>query len=374
MVYRPLFKILIFTLLLGLSLSSSAADLSHRCADALKNLVHKYQTKNQPGIYREVSFEVPGKITVTRILPTPLMEPRLKELLDFAQENKIVVMRGDASPLANQNTMYIGLSDDAMASPAAMVASLERSMHNLFGVPVNTTHLPADAQKMVEQMTLKYKTKFVKENSDQGLSYINKNKIAVNAHPGQLRVNSVVFHEITHNTLDRKILEAFNPEKMIQPSVGTRVTQKLTTTMAGREMKISGKNGPLSLPWPINEYKSYRSDEIEASIREFAQMRKDGLDTDLVKMEIRRFIEVQQGQIEALLKVPGELKISVGEAVPELLAGRKQRRIVSALGSEVNVELLVPLNLTWSEERAFIEATLSQRLKSIQSFARHLTK
>jgi hypothetical protein len=136
----------------------------------------------------------------------------------------------------------------------------------------------------------------------------------------------VVAHEITHSTTDRKIREAFNPQLMIKTPGAERVPQSLTEALSGREMRFKGKNGkPLKLPHTISGYERfYRSDEVEAHLRELAQAKKDGLDLENTLTEINSFIDTQEVQINALLKKKSEeLSIITEEAENELMAGPK---------------------------------------------------
>ena len=324
---------------------------------------------------REVNFELKpikpntASLTVTKILPTESMSPRLKELFAFTTANKIVVTKGHHPQLTN----HIGVSDEALKSELALTEHLERSLIGIFDAPLNANKLPAQSRLMVEQMKAKHKTKFINEKNIHGISYSYQNQIGIKTrHIDNLRVNGAVTHEITHNTTDRKVQEAFNPKLMVHAPGTTRLTHGLTTALAGREMRFKSKFGKkLSMPHPIGDdyEKFYRADEVEAHIRELAQSKKDQLDLGTTLGEVNAFMDAQEKQLKSLLKNQGDdLKIVTEKAENELLAGRKQRRLITSTDVDFNLFILVPKDLSRSEEVKFIRDTLTNRLKTLESY------
>jgi hypothetical protein len=335
---------------------------------------------------REVSFEVPVRdnfggttdVEVTRILADRNASPHLKDLFSFMEKNNIVLTKGNVPELAGQNSIYIGVAGEALSNEQNLVDKIERSLADYFAVPLNGNKLPAQSRKLVDQMRAKFKTNFIAEDSEQGKSYIYNNTVGIKTrHIENLRVNQVVSHEITHNTTDRKVLEAFNPKLASTSGEGTRISQPFTTTLAGREMSFKGKSGlSLNLPTPVKEYnKYYRSDEIEAHIRELAQAKSDGLDLERTLSEAKGFIDAQEIQLNALLKSkPENLSVITEEVEENLLAGRKQRRTVTSPDVNFNLYVLVPTGISRSEELAFVESTLRKRLETLESYRRAIKK
>jgi hypothetical protein len=311
-----------------------------------------------------VPFSVSGS-SYLRITPMKPSSPRLRELLDFAHDNRIVLVK-DVAPESTAVTNYVKISSEALTSEKTFIDQLESSIKNYVDAPLNIEKLPKASQKSVQKMKENFQTKFINEAEDQGASHIYQNKIGIKLrHPDNLRVNAIVNHEITHNTTDRHIFAAFNSDK------------SLTAALAGREMRFRSKAGKqMPLPNEISGYnRFYRSDEIEAVLKEMAKAKHDGLSTDMNRKQILSFIDSQKSQIHALIKNSGkEFKITVEAIEPALGSGRRQRRVVTTPEANFSTEILVPRGLKLHEEREFIMKTFQERLKTIDDYRKRIEK
>ena len=317
-----------------------------------------------------VTFQHSSGMPVTRIVSSGVTDQRLRELLEFAKDNNIVVTKGPA-PLSTGKTSFISVSGDALASESALADQLERSLVDYFETPLNFEKLPLQSQRLVQKMKENFGTKFIREQDAHGMSYENRNMIGIKTrHPDNLRVSGVVNHEITHNTTDRKIYEAFNPKP-------GKLAQPLTESLAGRAMNFRPKPGKrMSLPQAIDGYDRYMcSDEVEANLREMAQARKDGLTVETQLKTMNAFMDSQEMKIRSLLKNHGnDFEISHGDAVDELKAGRRQQRIVTTKEADYFIEVLVPKGLSPAEERAFVKSVLEKRIETFESYRKNSLK
>lgn len=341
-------------------------------AQSAENCFLRSYVESNSAPFREVSFSVPPTgMTVSRILPTASMNPRLRELFDFMKSNSIpiVPIRGPVPPLAGEGTIYISVGSDALVSEAAMTEQLKNSLRSFFDAPVNYERLPAQSLHLVQRMRENFQTRFINEASGGGVSYGQRNMIGINArHTENLRVNSAVSHEITHNTTDRKIFEAFNPTP-------GRLAQPLTPRLAGRGISFRPKSGKsLELPSSLKAYEGFMSsDEVEAMLREMAQAKKDGLSNATAVIHINQFLDAQERNIRLLLRNnQRDLQVTTGEIIEELGAGRRQQRVVWASDSDFTVEMLVPRNLTGPEEKVFIGQALEDRLATFEQYRKSI--
>ncbi len=314
--------------------------------------------------FREVSFPVPPTgVVVNRVLPTPSTNPQLRELFDFMKENRIVLTRGPVPPLAGEGTVYISVGTEALASEAAMTAQIRNSLRDYLRTPVNYDRLPAQSRALFERMRENFNTRFVSETEISGRSYANRNMIGVNArHADNLRVNAAVIHEITHNTTDRKVFEAFNP----RPG---RLSEPLTPALAGRSMNFQAKSGrTMELPSSLEAYNRFMgSDEIEAMLRE-------GLSNANSITEINQFMDAQERNINVILRNKSQdLQIAPGEIIGELRAGRRQQRIITTPDANFQIEMLVPVGLSPAAEREFVGRVLQDRLVTFQQYRRSVS-
>lgn len=359
---------------------STHVEAADNCVQkGLRSLLDKYEQSSSASFpLREVTFEVqvpnhlrqPSPLAVTRFLPAESMSPRLKELFAFTKENKIVITKGTLPQLASQNTTYIGIPPEALISEQALTVHLEKALVDYYNVPLNTERLPAQSLKLVTNMREKYNTRFISENEVHGQSFTMQNKIGIKTrHIDNLRVNGVTSHEITHNTTDRKVLEAFNPDLMKETPRVKRVHQPLTMTLSGREMNFEAKTGKKMQGLDPTYQKKYDSDEIEAHIRELAQGTKDNLDPEYTLKMIYSFIDSQEAQLKTLLKNNArDMSVVTAEAAPELLAGRLQRRLVTSKEADFDLFVLVPKNLSHTQEVKYIEETIAKRLETIRAY------
>lgn len=322
---------------------------------------------------REVTFLVPQPgshgITVTRILSTPTTRPRLKELLDFTAQNRIIVTKGNTPEIVSDSTSYITVSESAMRSEETLTNAIEAALISHTNVPLNLERLPEQSRRLVLAMREKHHTTFIHSRTDQGFSLHQENTVAIKTrHVDNLRVNDVVVHEITHTTTDRKVIEAFNP-------VPGRDPQPLTEALAGREMSFKSKPGK-NLNHPIEGYERYyRSDEIEAHMREMAQAKKDGQDLTKQLQDTNAFITAEETHIRALMKNNGnDLTVVHGDVEEALKSGRRQRRIVTSPDGEFEISMLVPKNLDRAGEREFVTATLRRRLETLSGYRTNLQR
>ncbi len=328
----------------------------------LRNYIERSSTP-----FREVSFQIPPHgVTVTRVLPTVMTNPRLTELFDFMRENRIVLTKGPVPAGVGEGTTYITVGTDALASETLLFEHLNAKLITHFdNAPVNFERLPAQSQRLVQRMRENFNTRFIYEGEISGRSYGNRNMIGVNArHPDNLRVNAAVSHEITHNTTDRKIFESFNP-------VAGRVVQPLTPNLAGRSMNFRAKSGSsMDLPSSLSAYDKFMgSDEIEAMLREMAQAKKDGLSNATSLIHLNQFLDFQEQNIRLLLRNnQQDFKFTPGEIIDELRAGRRQQRIVTIPDANFQIEVLVPTGLSSAQERAFIQRVLQERLTTFQGY------
>ena len=330
-------------------------------------------SKNIPT--REVLFAVPvpgdSSITVTRLLSSPASSPRLKELFAFTGENRIILTKGDAPrmPGEDQATTYIGIPESAMRSEEALTNHIEVALISYTNVPLNLERIPEQSRRLVLQMREKHNTTFIHARDDQGFSLDKQNTVGIKTrHVDNLRVNDVVIHEITHTTTDRKVIEAFNP-------VEGRVPSPFTEALAGREMSFKSKFGK-SLNHKIEGYeKYYRSDEVEAHLREMAQAKLDGQDLTKQLQDTNKFINSEEAHIRSLLKNNGnDLTVVHGDAEDALRAGRRQRRIVTGPENDFELSILVPRGLDQSGEREFIASALRRRLETLSGYRQGLQR
>lgn len=349
-------------LLIALFVSPFRGEAAESCL--LQNYIKQRGSVPSVGLStREVTFTVPkpgtSGITVTRLLSSTKTSPRLKELLAFANENKIVLTKGEAPRISNDKTTYIGIPESAMKSEEALTAQIEAALVS-YSVPLNLDRLPEQSRKLVLQMRQKHNTTFVQSRADMGYSMAQENLIGIKAlHPDNLRVNDVVVHEITHNTTDRKVLEAFNP-------IPGKAPKPFTEALAGREMEFQGKYKK-PLKHPIEGYdERFRADEVEAHIRELAQAKKDSQDLTRQLKETKIFIDTEQAHIRKLLEK--DLSISTGDYEDVLKMGRKQRRIVTSPDGNFSLKILVPKGLDRNGEREFITAALKRRLDTLDGY------
>lgn len=287
------------------------------------------------------------------------------------RDNRIVLTRGPVPPLAGEGTIYISVGSEAIASEAAMTEQLTHSLRSYFGAPVNYDRLPAQSRTLIERMRENFNTRFISETEISGRSYANRNMIGINArHAENLRVNAAAIHEITHNTTDRKIFEAFNPR-------AGRVVAPLNPTLAGRSMNFRAKSGrTMELPHSLQTYNRFMgSDEIEAMLREMAQAKKDGLSNANSITEINQFMDAQERNIQALLGNNRQnLQVTPGESIEELRAGRRQQRIVTTSEANFQIEMLVPVGLSPAAEREFVGRALEERLATFQQYRRSVAQ
>ncbi len=357
-------------LLIGLSLLfSGQASATESCF--LRSYVTSLQNAKAISTVplRDVTFEVPViqpgggtiDVEVTRILSGPSASPRLKELFEFMDKNKIVLTRNPVPELTGENTTYITVSGDALLSEQNLIDRIDGLLlqRNIDYAPLRTNRLNPSTVRVVDKMKSNFGTKFFEEPTEQGISYPFSNKVGIKSrHPDNLRVNGVANHEFTHNTTSRKVLEAFDP------SLG----RPLSPSLAGREMAIVSKDRvPMKFSSPLEGYRRrYSSDEIEAHIRELARAKFDKQDLEKQLIDLNEFIDVQETQLKDLLKnKPQDMNIVTGDIEDELMSGRRQRRNVTAANVDFNIQILVPKGLTNSEEASFIESALKKRLETL---------
>lgn len=348
-------------LILGLSLVTAQGEAA---SCLLENFSERLALESPASVVREASFFVNGS-PVTRILPRADSAQRTRDIFEYLNGERIVLTRGPAPVAAEGSaTTFISVPAEALASEAGFTNFIELLVRSKENVPLNLERLTPASRAMVEQMQTKFRTRMVAERDSFGVSVNYHNQIGLRELPNNMRLNGFVTHEITHNTTDRKVVGAFNPQR-----TPGRVGTPFSETLAGREMSFRSKGRrPFEGASPVEGYETYyRSDEIEAHFRELATAKKDGLPMDAQLSDLNAFIGVEKSQLEALLRNPRALRISNGDAEDALGAGRRQRRVVTSpeLGFEVNI--LVPVGLSTTEERLFIESTFRARLRRIES-------
>ena len=352
------------SLLLFIILFSNVLYAAENC------FLHNY-VQHRKALIREATFTVPpAQMKVTRVLPVEIHDPYLKELVEFANNNHIVLVKDVFPPLPTEKTTYITIGE-TLGTEKELATKLEKLLVDHFDAPLNFDKIPPSAQTAVRKMKENFGTKFIRSQDADGLSFMQQNTIAIKLrHPENLRVSSVVNHEITHNTTDRKIFEALNPVKDAKPV-------PLTTILVGRHMSFRAKPAKsMKLPMAIEDYsKFYRADEIEATLREMAKAKFDKESFDTPKLELLSFINSQDQQLKSLL-ASGEdqLKVVTDAATPELGAGRRQTRQVTVSSVDFNVEIVVPRDLTPNQEREFIIRTFKDRLSLLDSYRQTILK
>jgi hypothetical protein len=106
-----------------------------------------------------------------------------------------------------------------------------------------------------------------------------------------------------------------------------------------------------------------------------AKAKHDGLSIDSNREVLLDFINSQEHDIHLLLKNDGkDLKMTVEAGEPELGAGRRQRRTVTAPNAYLSVEVLVPQGLSFFQEREFIIKTFQERLQTIDDYRKKLNR